>query len=70
MKKFFLITIFSSFFMFGFAHAEELKPTIWKIDEQHIQSIKNWNMSAFKEISEQKNWAESEFIKNLNLSMI
>lgn len=63
MKKFFLITIFSSFFMFGFAHAEELKPTIWKIDEQHIQSIKNWNMSAFKEISEQKNWAESEFIK-------
>ncbi len=63
MKNFLITTIFSSFFMLGFAHAEELKPTIWKIDEQHIQSIKNWNMSAFKEIFEQKNWSESDFIK-------
>ena len=65
MKKFLLTTILSSFFIFGSAHAEELKPTIWKVDEKHLQAIQDWNISAFKEISQQTSWSEAEFVSKL-----
>lgn len=73
MKNFLITIIFSSFFMISFAHAEELKPTVWKVDEKHIQAIKDWNIFAFSEISEQKSWNESEFktkIKSFNKLLI
>lgn len=63
MKKFIFALIFSSFFLANFSQAEELKNIIWKVDYQHLQTIKDWNIVAFNELTEQSQVSEVEFIK-------
>lgn len=65
MKKFIFGTIFS-FFTLNFAHAEELKKIVWKIDSQHTQAIQNWNIFAFNELVEKPQVKESELIDKIN----